>query len=56
MMTVIQGDAVLRGKPENTMRPGTHDNVQRFTLAGAAHEPLRGDPEAGIRAGERKTC
>ena len=33
-----------------------YDNVQRFTLAGAAHGTLHGDPIAGIRAGERKTC
>jgi hypothetical protein len=32
------------------------DNVQRFTLAGAAQRPLREDSTAGIRAGERKTC
>ena len=31
------------------------DNVQRFTLAGAAHGAFRGDPVAGIRGGERKT-
>ena len=31
------------------------DNVQRFTFAGAARGAFRGDPVAGIRAGERKT-
>jgi hypothetical protein len=33
----------------------TRDNVQRFSLAGAADRPLREGSTAGIRAGERKT-
>jgi len=30
-------------------------NEERFSLSGAAHEPLREDCLAGFRAGERKT-
>jgi 6-phosphogluconolactonase len=32
-----------------------HPNEERFSLSGAAHEPLREDCLAGFRAGERKT-
>jgi hypothetical protein len=37
------------------MMPFAIDNVQRFTFAGAVDGAFRGDPAAGIRAGERKT-
>jgi hypothetical protein len=40
-------------KPLNWL---TADNVERFSLGGAAHGPLREGSVAGIRAGERKTC
>ena len=30
-------------------------NEERFSLTGAAHEPLREDSIGGFRAGERKT-
>ena len=33
----------------------THDNVERFSLGGAARRPLRVDSTGGMRAGERKT-
>ena len=42
-------------RPFITRRAFSLDNVQRFTFAGAAHGAFRGDPVAGIRAGERKT-
>jgi len=32
-----------------------YDNVERFSLGGAAHEPRRGATQVGGRAGERKT-
>jgi hypothetical protein len=32
------------------------ENVQRFTLAGAAHRLLCPDSVVEFRAGERKTC
>lgn len=32
-----------------------HDNVERFSLGGAADEPPRAAAGAGGRAGERKT-
>jgi hypothetical protein len=33
----------------------THDNVERFSLAGAAHGFFGRESAAGVRAGERKT-
>jgi len=32
-----------------------YDNVERLSLGGAAHEPLREGTQVGDRAGERKT-
>jgi hypothetical protein len=51
-VVILAGNSRTRA---DSFARGSIDNVQRFTFAGAARGAFRGDPVAGIRAGERKT-